>query len=874
MTHKPVTKTLSVAAEEFVPSYKIPLSSTLSADVPEFVPLWKSSAELKNRGRFAQYKKKKNISAQPSSESDGIVKPGPINTTLSHPVKSPGVDSQKVKKQLIHSFSIESDQGWAKKVSNTSSNNQHNKNQTHKKNSGSVKDSNDDGKKPTLSWSAIVQQPVIGNNKSQNVRGLNRDQCREEVKTKINQVKAKSTPELDEKQNIEKGKQPKVDWFSVDEKKQKISSPSSKDIPLSFKKGISMGNKEISAKPQKEDSVLLKSLSTENSNEAVVRNNHRVKTNETVKDGENKKELESNIEKKYEKKKLTRTFKSFSTSSIETENEKKPTRDLLYLNRLKNTQGDFLTKEFLNSYKQAIQQDKEPYKITKIKNRVHKHDDADNVDNDVFESPSKQDIDDSAFPTLIGGRVSTPMSKMSYSNALKKAATQSNSQKLNSKQLSEEEIRAIRKKRKTEKRKEKVKLKKEQTRKEREELKLTSPSQGSSERKSEQEIKLDISDMFDQLLMSPNKSKKAKNQKQKRNIVSTGVISVVSGLAKKNTSDGRRKKTASIPTIFDGSTLIRKRGKERETPKRKKPTLLKKIIKAERERKKRLNEKNNIINEEKDSDEKIAADIVPSEEQTTVDDETEKQKCNDSHEEKRILTLNNLPEHISKKIHSRKFREYCNHVVSKDINTITGNLLMTLQKFQDRVYHETPHKFKQKRRFVLGLREVLKHLKLKKLKAVVIAPNLERIASEGGLDDYLTSILSLCNAHGIPQIFAMNRHTLGRTVKKKAPVSVIGIFNYDGAQDIFKELLEHVHTAQETYNKKVNELMESEFGQIPDISFTTENDLEVEDIENTQPRIETETERIKNQILRNFSSDEFRIVTNEHWATSPEGYHL
>lgn len=31
-------------------------------------------------------------------------------------------------------------------------------------------------------------------------------------------------------------------------------------------------------------------------------------------------------------------------------------------------------------------------------------------------------------------------------------------------------------------------------------------------------------------------------------------------------------------------------------------------------------------------------------------------------------------------------------MVSKDINTITGNLLMTLQKFQDRVYHETPHK--------------------------------------------------------------------------------------------------------------------------------------------------------------------------------------
>jgi len=39
--------------------------------------------------------------------------------------------------------------------------------------------------------------------------------------------------------------------------------------------------------------------------------------------------------------------------------------------------------------------------------------------------------------------------------------------------------------------------------------------------------------------------------------------------------------------------------------------------------------------------------------------------------------------------------------------------------------------FKQKRRFVLGLREVLKHAKLKKIKAVIVAPNLERISSEG-----------------------------------------------------------------------------------------------------------------------------------------------
>lgn len=38
---------------------------------------------------------------------------------------------------------------------------------------------------------------------------------------------------------------------------------------------------------------------------------------------------------------------------------------------------------------------------------------------------------------------------------------------------------------------------------------------------------------------------------------------------------------------------------------------------------------------------------------------------------------------------------------------------------------------KAKRRYVCGLKEVLKHLKLKKIKCVVMPPNLDRIQSEG-----------------------------------------------------------------------------------------------------------------------------------------------
>ena len=47
-----------------------------------------------------------------------------------------------------------------------------------------------------------------------------------------------------------------------------------------------------------------------------------------------------------------------------------------------------------------------------------------------------------------------------------------------------------------------------------------------------------------------------------------------------------------------------------------------------------------------------------------------------------------------------------------------------------------------------GLREVLKHLKLKRLKCLVIAPNLDRVQSEGRSSIHLhTHILHMCVLH-------------------------------------------------------------------------------------------------------------------------------
>ncbi|KAJ7375697.1 Selenocysteine insertion sequence-binding protein 2-like [Desmophyllum pertusum] len=113
---------------------------------------------------------------------------------------------------------------------------------------------------------------------------------------------------------------------------------------------------------------------------------------------------------------------------------------------------------------------------------------------------------------------------------------------------------------------------------------------------------------------------------------------------------------------------------------------------------------------------------------------------------------------------------------------------------------------KAKRRFVLGLREVSKHLKLRKLKCVIISSNVERIKSAGGLDDTLDGIINSCQEHQIPVVFALKRQLLGKVLLKKVPVSIVGIFNYDGAQEQFKTLIELTQKTRQAYSEKWQEI--------------------------------------------------------------------
>ena len=74
---------------------------------------------------------------------------------------------------------------------------------------------------------------------------------------------------------------------------------------------------------------------------------------------------------------------------------------------------------------------------------------------------------------------------------------------------------------------------------------------------------------------------------------------------------------------------------------------------------------------------------------------------------------------------------------------------------------------------------------------IIIATNLEKVENvKNGLDEHLKMIIEECNMQKIPLVYCFNRSYLGRITKgfgNKA--SIVGIFNYQGANKEFENLV-------------------------------------------------------------------------------------
>uniref|UniRef100_A0A8C6NTK0 SECIS binding protein 2 like n=1 Tax=Nothobranchius furzeri TaxID=105023 RepID=A0A8C6NTK0_NOTFU len=346
-------------------------------------------------------------------------------------------------------------------------------------------------------------------------------------------------------------------------------------------------------------------------------------------------------------------------------------------------------------------------------------------------------------------------------------------------------------------------------------------------KKSKTSVELDLGDMLAAL-------EKQQQAMKARQLTNTKPLSLTVGTTTPFHSSG----PSSVPCMMRGhqqalsmphnaldSTAPRvKRGKEREVPKVKRPTALKKIILKEREGKKG----------KPSVEQECSGHEEHGEEGLQFTDDLEREPA--SQEENGLSVPSdaslspasqNSPYSITPvsqgspassgigspmasnaitKIHSRRFREYCNQVLSKEIDESVTLLLQELVRFQERIYQKDPTKAKSKRRLVMGLREVTKHMKLHKIKCVIISPNCEKIQAKGGLDEALYNVIAMAREQEIPFVFALGRKALGRCVNKLVPVSVVGIFNYSGAEGLFDRLVSLTEEARKAYKDMVSAL--------------------------------------------------------------------
>ncbi|XP_026878589.2 selenocysteine insertion sequence-binding protein 2-like isoform X1 [Electrophorus electricus] len=341
-------------------------------------------------------------------------------------------------------------------------------------------------------------------------------------------------------------------------------------------------------------------------------------------------------------------------------------------------------------------------------------------------------------------------------------------------------------------------------------------------RKSRTPVQLDLGDM----LAALEKQQQAMKARQLNNTkpLSYTVGTTAMFHSKDVLSKGVMKASYTPPhNMLDSTAPRMKRGKEREIPKVKRPTALKKVILKEREVKKAklcVDQPSGV--EEQQDDELNFTDTLTqegvSQEDNGLSMASDASLSPASQNSPYSITPVSQGSPASSgigspmatsaitKIHSRRFREYCNQVLNKEIDESVTLLLQELVRFQERVYQKEPTKAKAKRRLVMGLREVTKHMKLNKIRCVIISPNCEKIQAKGGLDEALYNVIAMAREQEIPFVFALGRKALGRCVNKLVPVSVVGIFNYSGAESLFNRLVSLTEEARRAYKDMVSAL--------------------------------------------------------------------
>lgn len=128
-------------------------------------------------------------------------------------------------------------------------------------------------------------------------------------------------------------------------------------------------------------------------------------------------------------------------------------------------------------------------------------------------------------------------------------------------------------------------------------------------------------------------------------------------------------------------------------------------------------------------------------------------------------------------------RSYAIISENKEVKPMLSDMLSELMRLQRRAIAD--NNSKAKRRLVMGLREVARGIRSRKVRMIIMANNLDDYEA---LDQKLKDILELSTKHEVPTFFEFSKRTLGKAIGKSIKVAIVGVQNVDGAEQLFKKL--------------------------------------------------------------------------------------
>lgn len=137
-----------------------------------------------------------------------------------------------------------------------------------------------------------------------------------------------------------------------------------------------------------------------------------------------------------------------------------------------------------------------------------------------------------------------------------------------------------------------------------------------------------------------------------------------------------------------------------------------------------------------------------------------------------------------------KYREYVNQILTQDLDLAVQELIEKLKFYYQRKKQEKTNK-KISKRYVKGFKECINRSKDGSLKMLIMAPDIEKIEGEGGLNSLIDELLQSCETHNIPIVFALSMRNLGQIIINNAAlISVFGVLDYSATEKLFEKVLE------------------------------------------------------------------------------------